>query len=84
MLSIDKAEGCWATPRSTLGVTMPELFPTARIRVAPAPLTRIVAGVLGLGTALLVVALGGLPARADTAQVWSRWGESSPPVSSRG
>lgn len=48
---------------------MPELLRAARLRVAPAPLTRIVAGVLGLGMAMLAVALGTLPARADTAPV---------------
>ena len=48
---------------------MPELLPTARIRVAPALLTRIVAGLLGVGMAMLAVALGTLPARADTAPV---------------
>jgi hypothetical protein len=48
---------------------MPELPPAARVRAAPVALNRIVAGLLGLGMALLVVVLGALPARADTEPV---------------
>jgi hypothetical protein len=48
---------------------MPELHPAARVRAAPVALNRIVAGLLGLGMALLVVVLGALPARADTEPV---------------
>jgi hypothetical protein len=48
---------------------MPELHPAARVRAAPVALNRIVAGLLGLGMALLVVVLGALPARADSEPV---------------